>query len=149
MNKPTQDPYEVLHLSHTATPREVTRAYRALMRAHHPDTSPAGSATDAGPRDPASAKKLQDVMSAYAILRDPAKRAAYDEQALKRRRPPEAAKETPVRLSRDPQVHDRVPRLTGAELIIGPVRWESPGERFRDRRPASPSETYRFWWIRR
>ncbi|MGO4859538.1 J domain-containing protein [Arthrobacter sp. 2MCAF14] len=35
------DLYDILHIAPTATAREVTRAYRTLMRGLHPDTRPA------------------------------------------------------------------------------------------------------------
>ncbi|MGY4541334.1 hypothetical protein ACVWY0_001243 [Arthrobacter sp. UYNi723] len=38
MKEHSPDPYEVLHLGPAASAREVARAYRALVRAHHPDT---------------------------------------------------------------------------------------------------------------
>src|SRR5690242_18213058 len=73
---PSPDPYAVLRLSPAATPREITRAYRALMRTHHPDTNPAGQA----PGNQATARELQEIMDAYTFLRDPARRRAYDRQ---------------------------------------------------------------------
>ena len=52
-------------------------------------------------------------MDAYAVLGNPAMRAAYDRQRPKTA-PPEPA----------PPHRDAVP--CGPELIIGPLRWESP-----------------------
>ena len=109
MREHGRDPYEVLHLGPAATAREVARAYRSLMRTLHPDTR----AADAVPADPNScALELQKIMAAYAVLRDPAQRAAYDRQ--RRKSPPE-----PVPPQRDPGP-------SGPDLIIGPLRWESP-----------------------
>lgn len=109
MNEYNPDPYQVLHLAPAATAGAVARAYRALMRTHHPDTSP----PDAVPAERESrAQELHEIMDAYAVLGDPAKRAAYDRQ----RRPP-LPEPAPPRGPRD---------LSGAVLLIGPVRREFP-----------------------
>jgi hypothetical protein len=65
------DPYRVLGVSPTATQAEITHAYRTHLRAHHPDTRPARSAHTADDH-------LRQVLAAYALLRDPARRTAYD-----------------------------------------------------------------------
>jgi curved DNA-binding protein CbpA len=65
------DPYRVLGVPPTATQAEITHAYRTHLRAHHPDTRPAQSAHTAD-------EHLRQVLAAYALLRDPARRAAYD-----------------------------------------------------------------------
>lgn len=65
------DPYLVLGVSPTATQAEITHAYRTRLRAHHPDTRhtpPSQTADD----------DLQQVLAAYHLLRDPARRADYD-----------------------------------------------------------------------
>jgi hypothetical protein len=65
------DPYLVLGVPPTATQAEITHAYRTHLRAHHPDTRPARSAHTAD-------EHLRQVLAAYALLRDPARRADYD-----------------------------------------------------------------------
>ncbi|HTZ13884.1 MAG TPA: J domain-containing protein [Mycobacterium sp.] len=65
------DPYLVLGVPPTASQAEITHAYRTHLRAHHPDTRPARSAHTADER-------LRQVLAAYALLRDPARRADYD-----------------------------------------------------------------------
>ncbi|MGO4807216.1 J domain-containing protein [Arthrobacter sp. 2MCAF15] len=126
MREHRPDPYEVLHLGRAATAPEVTRAYRALVRTRHPDTRPA----DAGHADPNATaherQELQEVMDAYAILGDPAKRAAYDRQRSKTP-PPE------------PAPPHRDPGPFGPDLIIGPLRWETPI-------PPAPGPQD-LWWI--
>ncbi|VXC05158.1 Molecular chaperone DnaJ [Arthrobacter sp. 9V] len=70
------DHYATLHVSPEATAREITRAYRTLLRTHHPDTR---QRVDDG--DTTSASDLQElhaIMQAYVVLSDPRKRAAYD-----------------------------------------------------------------------
>ena len=71
MARENPDPYLVLGVSPTATQAEITHAYRARLRAHHPDTrhtSPSQTADD----------DLRLVLAAYSVLRDPARRADYD-----------------------------------------------------------------------
>ncbi|WP_085241812.1 J domain-containing protein [Mycobacterium europaeum] len=41
------DPYAVLGVTPTATPAEITHAFRVKLRALHPDTHYAGSPADA------------------------------------------------------------------------------------------------------
>jgi curved DNA-binding protein CbpA len=48
----------------------IGAAYRALMRHYHPDTNP----------DPTAQARAREITAAYAILRDPVKRAEYDAQ---------------------------------------------------------------------
>jgi curved DNA-binding protein CbpA len=65
------DPYLVLGVSPTATQAEITHAYRARLRANHPDTRhtpPSQTADD----------NLRQVLAAYALLRDPVRRADFD-----------------------------------------------------------------------
>ncbi len=62
-----KDYYKVLGLSTGATAKEITRAYRKLAKAHHPDTNPG------------SEEKFKEVSGAYDVLGDAAKRKEYDE----------------------------------------------------------------------
>lgn len=61
------DYYKVLGVPSTATDKEVTRAYRKLAKALHPDTNPG------------SEDRFKEVSGAYDVLGDPAKRKEYDE----------------------------------------------------------------------
>jgi molecular chaperone DnaJ len=65
-----KDYYKVLGVSDTATPKEITKAYRALARANHPDTHPGD--------DPAE-ERFKEVSTAYDVLGDEEKRKEYDE----------------------------------------------------------------------
>ena len=65
------DPYSVLGVSPTATQAEITHAYRRHLRDHHPDIRSRESNSQADER-------LRQVLEAYALLRDPHRRAAYD-----------------------------------------------------------------------
>lgn len=70
------DPYVVLGVSPIATQAEIAHAYRDRLRAHHPDTRHTGSSRGAD-------ELLQQVLGAYALLRDPTRRADYDEAAAR------------------------------------------------------------------
>lgn len=65
------DPYSVLGVPPTATQAEITHAYRRHLREHHPDVRSRKSNSGADER-------LRHVLEAYALLRDPHGRAAYD-----------------------------------------------------------------------
>ena len=65
-----KDYYKVLAVTDTATPKEITKAYRNLARANHPDTHP---------DDPAAEERFKEVSSAYDVLGDEDKRKEYDE----------------------------------------------------------------------
>jgi molecular chaperone DnaJ len=61
------DFYKVLGVESTATDKEITRAYRKLAKAHHPDTNPG------------SEERFKEISAAYDVLGDPPKRKEYDE----------------------------------------------------------------------
>jgi curved DNA-binding protein len=63
-----KDHYQTLGVPVDASEQDIKKAYRKLMRKHHPDLN---RAHDAG----AMAKAINQ---AYAVLGDPAQRAAYD-----------------------------------------------------------------------
>jgi len=71
------DPYAVLGLKPTATSDEITRAYRSQVRALHPDTRATPQAI------PHVDEQLRRVLAAYALLRDPERRARYDRAAAR------------------------------------------------------------------
>ena len=73
MSGSTPDPYALLGVPPTASAQEIARAYRRLLRNHHPDTG--AGPHGAGPGDRLA---LDEVRAAYALLRDPAARAEYD-----------------------------------------------------------------------
>ena len=64
-----KDYYEVLGVARGADAAVVTRAYRKLARKYHPDVSKERNAEN----------KFKEVQEAYEVLRDPEKRAAYDQ----------------------------------------------------------------------
>jgi DnaJ-class molecular chaperone len=100
------NPYSVLGVSPTATQAEITHAYRRHLRDHHPDMRAQRSNSSAD-------EHLHQVVEAYALLRDPHERAAYD-----RTHP---APQHPVSI---PVTHDDPP-ADQPPLWAGPVRWHS------------------------
>src|SRR5215218_8897326 len=72
------DPYAVLGVGRGASAGEVRRAYLALARRHHPD------AHAEGPERAAAERRMQDVNAAWAVLGDPARRAAFDRDERER-----------------------------------------------------------------
>lgn len=64
-----KDPYQVLGVKKDATASDIKKAYFALARKYHPDTN----------KDSAAKDKFLDIQSAYEVLGDTEKRAAYDQ----------------------------------------------------------------------
>jgi DnaJ-class molecular chaperone len=68
------DYYQLLHLRRDAGPGEVKRAYHASSRSFHPD---ANRHLEGDLRE-ASRSIAKRITEAYAVLRDPRRRQAYD-----------------------------------------------------------------------
>jgi curved DNA-binding protein len=64
-----KDYYDIMGIKRDATQDEIKRAYRKLARKYHPDVSKATDAED----------RFKEVGEAYEVLKDPEKRAAYDQ----------------------------------------------------------------------
>ncbi|MEV3988217.1 J domain-containing protein [Streptomyces sp. NPDC049837] len=84
-----RDHYAVLGVEPMASAEQIASAYRGLVRALHPDAHPE---LDDAERS-AARERLDDVVAAYGTLRDPARRAAYDDARRASRRP---ARRVPV-----------------------------------------------------
>ena len=63
------DYYEVMGIAPEATPDEIKKAYRKLARKYHPDVSKVANAEE----------KFKQLGEAYEALKDPTRRAEYDE----------------------------------------------------------------------
>jgi curved DNA-binding protein len=63
-----RDYYETLGVPRTATLDDIKRAYRKLARKFHPDVN----------KEKDAEARFKEVGEAYAVLKDPEKRAAYD-----------------------------------------------------------------------
>ncbi|MEE2522318.1 J domain-containing protein [Pseudarthrobacter sp. J75] len=129
------DYYAILGIDPKATPAEVARAYRTLMRSHHPDVEHA----------PEDRTELLRIMEAFAVLRDPVRRREYDSRRLGSRAQRQGGAEQPERddagtresarrnpargrNGRDIPVRHapREQQRQGSTSIqITPVRWES------------------------
>lgn len=70
-----KDYYADLGVARDADLNEIKKAYRKLARQHHPDMS----------KEPGAEARFKDAAEAYATLKDPEKRAAYDQLGM---RPP-------------------------------------------------------------
>ncbi len=64
-----KDYYQVLEVARDADADAIKRAYRKLARRFHPDVS----------KEPKAEERFKQVQEAYEVLKDPEKRAAYDE----------------------------------------------------------------------
>src|SRR6185295_17752966 len=63
------DYYAALGVERGASADEIKKAYRRLAQKYHPDVS----------KEPGAEAKFKEVAEAYQTLKDPEKRAAYDE----------------------------------------------------------------------
>ena len=65
-----RDYYEILGVQRTAGEGDLKSAFRKLAKEHHPDRNPG---------DKSAEQKFKEINEAYEILKDPQKRAAYDQ----------------------------------------------------------------------
>lgn len=64
-----KDYYATMGLERSASTEDIKRAYRRLARKYHPDVS----------KEKGAEERFKEVGEAYEVLRDPEKRAAYDQ----------------------------------------------------------------------
>ena len=64
-----RDYYQIMGVARTASADEIKKSYRRLARKYHPDVS----------KEKDAEKKFKEVQEAYEVLKDPEKRAAYDQ----------------------------------------------------------------------
>lgn len=65
----SDDPYQTLGVSRTASAEEIRRAFRAIAKGNHPDLNPGDAAAEA---------RFKAANAAHDLLSDPEKRARYD-----------------------------------------------------------------------
>lgn len=64
-----KDYYKIMGLARESSQDDIKRAYRKLARKYHPDVS----------KEPNAELKFKELGEAYEVLKDPDKRAAYDQ----------------------------------------------------------------------
>jgi len=64
-----RDYYKVLGVERTASAGEIRKAYRRLAHKYHPDVS----------KEPNAEARFKEMQESYEVLKDPEKRAAYDQ----------------------------------------------------------------------
>ncbi|MET1087724.1 MAG: J domain-containing protein [Arthrobacter sp.] len=109
MNADPRGYYAALHLTPAATQADIQRAFRALIRVHHPDVGPTG------PGEESRSADVRSILAAFAVLRNPLTRAEYDRNGRVPDGPtPAGPRDIPVRHHRG----------RGPAFRITPVRWE-------------------------
>jgi curved DNA-binding protein CbpA len=84
--RPGPDPYKTLQVDPEADPDVIQAAYRRLARKYHPDVSPG----------PEAAERMIAINRAWELLRDPARRAAFDASRSSAPAPSSRAHEGPT-----------------------------------------------------
>jgi curved DNA-binding protein len=64
-----KDYYQIMGVARDASQEEIKRAYRKLARRYHPDVS----------KEPNAEERFKELQEANEVLKDPEKRAAYDQ----------------------------------------------------------------------
>lgn len=108
--------YAALHVAPDATQQEISRSFRALVRQRHPDVG-----------NPAGGGDVQSVLAAFAVLRDPRSRAAYDRAAFEGAPSGKGQDQAPRQDIPAPGPRDIPVRHTRSReplLRVSPVRWE-------------------------
>lgn len=141
-----RDYYAVLEVPPEASDAQIARAYRRQLRRFHPDTRTSHLPTQQHPsRSAAEDAAAQDaqlalVLTAFAVLRDPDHRAAYDRarrNRAARARPARSPRQRPSTWdssAREPSTRDPGSYLTdraetrGAQppIRVGPVHYQPP-----------------------
>jgi curved DNA-binding protein CbpA len=118
-----QTHYEVLGVARSATADQVRAAYRAAARDNHPD---AGGDAD----------RMQAVNAAWRVLRDPVRRAAYDQQLGRGAAATTAARPAPAEPGWVPDLGDL------GDLDLTAEEWAD----LADSRPIGQTMALAGWW---
>jgi curved DNA-binding protein CbpA len=133
------DPYKVLQVDSEAEDEVIQAAYRRLAQKYHPDVS--------GPA-PESAGRMAALNRAWEVLRDPARRRAYDQERRTQARADDAAAEptapaasdsATARASEPPSTSATAGRPSATDSAGG--HRTAPGHR-----PSTPPETVSGDW---
>lgn len=113
------DAYEILGVDADCSQEQLKAAHRQLVRRHHPDVAPPqerGVAT----------RRMQQINVAYALVRDPSRRARYDSLRLAQHH------------SAPPWTYDSEAAAEWEEMVTAAGRWAG---RFwqRHRPPPAPA----------
>ncbi|MEN9203305.1 MAG: J domain-containing protein [Thermostichus sp. DG_1_6_bins_120] len=101
--------YDVLGVSALATAAEIKRAYRRLVKYHHPD-SPLSK------KDRATSERIRQINAAYTVLKDPQLRRDYDHQLNPRRSRPQ-----PTASPRETVSHEAAARKAWIQQVYTPL----------------------------
>ena len=120
-----QDHYAVLRVHPEAEPEVIAAAYRSLAQLYHPDRNPS----------PESNRLMVQINLAYEVLRDPERRAAYDQSRrfLEHGARDDAGQRAAYQSSRSPYAYDeqddepqeweREPRPVGVRVVTAGGGW--------------------------
>ncbi|TCC47348.1 J domain-containing protein [Kribbella pittospori] len=118
MTAPPLDPYAILGVTIEASDDDLDHAFRGLVRGLHPDTR----TPDADDAD----RRLQELLNAYATLRDPIRRAAYDQAQAAAPNASSVGKPSPRPRRSEAVASDAARTRVDPAIRVGPVRWEPP-----------------------
>jgi DnaJ-class molecular chaperone len=126
MNRDPRGFYAALHVAPDASPAEIQRSFRALMRRRHPDVEASGgSAPGGGPEAmPDAGEEVRRILESFAVLRNPETRAAYDSAAGSAARPAGAGDTAAGASTVGRDIPVRHHRSGQPVLRVTPVRWE-------------------------
>jgi curved DNA-binding protein CbpA len=111
------DYYAVLEVSTMATPGEIKRSYRRLVRLYHPDLNRQNQENQQSVD-----RQIKLLNEAYKVLGNASSRAAYDEQRR-------LLREQEARRLRQQLEAQREPKMTWVEGIFGFIRELKKGMR--------------------
>lgn len=136
-----KDYYKILGVDRGASADQIKKAYRKLAQKYHPDVS----------KDPGGEEKFKEVGEAYETLKDPEKRAAYDQLGSYQpgqdfRPPPDWGKQFDQEFSfEDIDLADLFAGMAGGRQRAGPgaAQFRMPGEDYEVAAPISLEDAYR------